>query len=81
MGGGWGGEVGGGYERGGEDVVEELGGGRGDLDGVVKDGEKAEKLVSLSPLGGTASSIGGRDRGHRRRFGLCSSGGVFWACC
>ena len=38
----------------------------------------------IEPVGNnrwSASSIGGRDRGHRRRFGLCSSGGVFWACC
>ena len=29
----------------------------------------------------TASSIGGRDRGHCRWFGLIASGGVCGACC
>ena len=32
-------------------------------------------------LGEPASSIGGCDIGHCRRFGLCSSGGVFGALC
>ena len=41
-------------------------------------------LIWVANLGSrdrTASSIGGRDRGHCRWFGLCSSYGVFWACC